>query len=513
MPNSSCTTTLVTKGASANGSVLVSHSNDGFISDPSIVYVPAKDHAIDSRRPIYPSPLAAGEMSNYNCFFNPRLIAPERAPGYDYKNSKSTKPLGYIQESSHTYAYIDGDYGIMNEHGLMLGECTNTSARLPKISFKQSGGIFYAAELGRVALERCINSREAVHLIGKLIDEFGIYGTGETLIVADKNEGWIIEMQPTEAGYNDLWVAQKVPDGEFFVAANQFRIHLISADNPNQIFNPHLPQLLNKIGWAEYDEDGNIDWVKSVQGNEYFHPYYSMRRVWRAMSLVAPSAKIPAEVENYYSESIPFSIRPDKLLSIEDIMQIHRDYYKGTEFDRKKNEGAGLFASPYRYDSENWERAITSADTSCTWITQNNDKLPAPIVWLSINAPAESVYIPLTVSQLPQGYEQVNRNRYDPTKVWWITSQVSALTRGYYSSLIRYVLDTAHKHENKSKKLIENHLDKSSEEFAEVLIKNAENILQDWTALFGKLLVLHDMGNNLKYDKRHEPKRDSKRKY
>nr|WP_258006159.1 C69 family dipeptidase [Mesotoga sp. B105.6.4] len=97
-----------------------------------------------------------------------------------------------IPQVPHTYAYFDGSYGIMNEHQLMFGECTDGA----KIQIGPEPGrrIFYSSELSRVALERCKTAREAVDLIGFLIEEYGYYGTGETLPVADPNEAWIIEM-------------------------------------------------------------------------------------------------------------------------------------------------------------------------------------------------------------------------------------------------------------------------------------------------------------------------------
>ena len=116
-----CTTTIVTKGASADGSAYVTHSNDSFSSDPSIVYVPAKDHPAGAMRKVYPSAIAWDDLPEYECSSNPRLVAPERAEAYAYPGKKHTKPMGEIPEVAHTYAYIDSDYAVMNEHGLMLG--------------------------------------------------------------------------------------------------------------------------------------------------------------------------------------------------------------------------------------------------------------------------------------------------------------------------------------------------------------------------------------------------------
>ena len=113
-----CTTTIVTKGASAEGVTYVTHSNDAYASDPSIVYVPAKDHPAGAMRKVYPAAIAWDELPEYECYETPRLVAPERAEAYNYPNKKRTKPLGEIPEAAHTYAYIDSDYGVMNERAL-----------------------------------------------------------------------------------------------------------------------------------------------------------------------------------------------------------------------------------------------------------------------------------------------------------------------------------------------------------------------------------------------------------
>ena len=495
-----CTTTIVTKGASADGSAYVTHSNDSFSSDPSIVYVPAKDHPAGSMRKVYPSAIAWDDYPEYNCVSNPRLVAPERAPGYDFPGLKPTKPLGEIPQVSHTYAYFDSDYGIMNEKGLMLGECTNNSLHLEYLEPKEGRGIFYASELGRVALERCATAREAVHLMGSLIDTYGLWGTGETLLVADRDEGWVLEMQPTPSGKGGFWIAQRVPDGEFFVAANQFRIRAIKKDNPDQIFNPRLPAMLKKAGWAAYDKQGNMDWVRSMQAAEDFHPYFALRRVWRALSLVAPSAKLPSKVKDWDTERYPFSVRPDHLLTLKEIMDLHRDAYENTAFDRRAGENAGLFASPYRYGPNKWERSITSRNIAYTWIAQTKDSLPGPVCWLAMNAPAESVFVPLAVAPLPAAYEKADRKTYDPEKAWWISGQVTLLTRGYYSVYSPEVRSAAANEEQRAAKLVEASSSQSPEAFAQTLRENAERTLAPWKTLYGNLLVSSDADHHIDYD-------------
>ena len=498
-----CTTTIVTKGASADGSTYVTHSNDSGECDPSIVYVPAKDHPQGSRRNIYPSAIALDELPQYQCYMTPRLADNQRAPGYAVGTANPTIPVGSIPEQAHTYAYIDSDYAIMNEHGLMFGECTNHS-RLEN-NPEPGKRLFYSSELARVALERCVTAREAIKLMGELIDTYGIYGTGETLLVADREEGWVFEMAPSPTGEGGLWVAQKVPDGEFFAAANQFRIRELSSDNPDQLFNSRLIEVLQKAGWAVFDkQSGKLDWLRSMDGVEDFHPYFSLRRVWRAFSLVAPSKHLPARVEGPFTQQYPFSIKPDRPIALDTLTAMHRDSYGGTNFDMIQSIAAGPYGSPYRNGPHAtpagaWERPINTRIIGYTWITQYHPEFPSPLAWIALNTPAESVFVPLAVAPMPGGYEQVNRNVYDRTKPWWIYTQVCEFARDKYGYVIGDIQKKAVQYETDSQELIQASRYMEKEAFAELLRNNAMNITNNWLNFYGELLVKYNQGKEAKY--------------
>ena len=511
---SACTITLVTKGASADGSVFVSHSNDGFGGDPNVVFVPAKNHKRGSLRPVYPTAAAVDDMPEYNCFYAPYLVAPERSDAYNFPDKPQTKAIGYIPEVEHTYAYIDAEYLVMNEHGLMLGECTDKCAHLPEVPYKKGGGIFYSSELGRVALERCKTAREAIELMGALIDEFGLYGTAEALFVADRDEGWLFEMQPTPDGKGGLWIAEKIPDGHFSVAANQLRIRAIREGDPNQIFNPKLPQMLKDFGWAAYDAQGNLDWVKSLRGEEWNHPYYSMRRVWRVLDTFAPSLNLSPTVDDWDSDYYPLSVRPDKKLAVADVINLYRDYYQGTEFDKSASNFAGLSGSPYHYENEKrTERGILSAKTVYSHVAQVNDKLPAPICRVSINTPFENPFVPFAVAKMPAAYEKALRDTYDASKMFWASAQVMSLTQGYWNVTSPIVAETVRQSEKKSFELVESSRNLPKNKFVAALNQNAVKVFDDWKNLYTKLLLKYDGGAGVKYDERHLPEPDAPTKY
>ncbi len=521
---SACTTVVVTPKASADGSMMVAHSDDNHLSDQSIVFVPARDWPKGSTRPVYASAVANGPLPKFNTVLVPRLTGSDRSPTYMRTvDGKKSIPIGYIPQVAHTYAYIDGNYGIMNEHGLMFGECTNGSfvANGPE----KGKRLFYTSELSRVALERCKTAREAVILMGKLVEEYGYYGTGETMPVADAKEAWIFEVTPSPTGTGGLWVAQRVADGEFWVAANKFSIRDLIPNNPDQMWNKNIESILVDAGWrAPKDTSKPIDWLSSVSVGEYSHPYYALRRVWRAFDLVAPSLKLSPWVESGLTRAYPFSVKPDKKISLLQLQKMYGDHYEGTEFDLTKGTAAGPFASPERYlgpydphgdvgkqDAEiigAWERPIGMSYTGYAFIAQVKPELPPSLgatLWLALDRPADSTFVPFAVGPLPKSYELVDTRRFSWDEAWWIYNLVGNYAQLKYSYMVKDIEARAHAHEEKARAL-QASLEKEllplakkdpakvlkirSEKFA----ANATATMADWRKLFEELVAKYAQG-------------------
>ncbi len=107
-----CTTMIITKGAMADGSMVVTHSDDDELGDQTIVRIPAQDHAPGALREVF-----------REHYLHPRVATSERGPGYRaLKGPKPSwaEPIGHVPQPAHTYAYFDGNYGIVNEHNVMM---------------------------------------------------------------------------------------------------------------------------------------------------------------------------------------------------------------------------------------------------------------------------------------------------------------------------------------------------------------------------------------------------------
>lgn len=421
----SCTTMLITKKATKDGSLIVSHSDDDELGDQRIVCVPPKTHKKGSKRAIYPD-----ITTNY-----PRYSGKDFAKAYDIKGLKKSEPLGYIGQAEKTYGYIEGNYGIINEYQLSIGECTNSTYFY--FDLEKDKRIMGIGQLSKIALERCKKAQEAIILMGALAEKYGYYGFGETLLLADKEEGWVFEISCSPEGTSAIWTAKKVEDGEVFVAANQFRIQDIDPNDPNILYSSNLFDLAKKYNW---NKNGKLNWLKSVCPGEFDHPYYSLRRVWRAFSLINPSLNLSPYVEGPYSTYYPFSIKPQDKLTIQDIMKIHRDHYEGTQFDLTKGLAAGPYGSPNRYigkydrvDFPNklknklkgaWERSISIYYTGYVYVTQIRDWLPDSIggvTWIAYDDPSLSCFIPFYagITDLPKNFQYGSPVEFDKNFAWW----------------------------------------------------------------------------------------------
>jgi len=451
----SCTTTIVGKDASADGSVIISHSEDG-LNDSRMVYVPAMDHKPGDKRAVFHSQCALGYNAKWDSSETRRMVTSDRGPGYDTKDAPLSRPLGYIPQVAHTYAYFDGNYGIMNEHQLSIGECTDKAKVHPLP--EKGKRIFYSDELSRIALERCKTAREAVKLMGRLIEEYGYYGTGETLLVGDPYEGWVMEMCGYDMnGTGGVWVAKRVPDNHFFVAANQFRIREVIKDSEDMLFSENIFRIAEDKGWWN-PADGALDWTTVYGDGEFHHPYYSLRRVWRAQSIVAPSLNLPAWVKGANTKEYPFTIRPDKKISVEDIFNIHRDNYEGTMFDLTKGLAAGPFGNPNRFEGQAegvadkegelttlkgaFERPLNIYRCVYAYVNQSRSWLPDAIgglTWFGPDRPGTSVLMPFYAGarDLPYCIQNSNILKFDRKSMWTAFNYVANYVMLKYNYMIK----------------------------------------------------------------------------
>ena len=457
-----------------------------------------------------------------------RIVDASRAPAYATAGKggdPKSIPLGNIPQVAHTYAYFDANYGIMNEHQVSIGECTDKAKVTPEP--EPGKRIFYSAELSRVALERSRTAREAIKIMGELIEQYGYYGTGETLLVADPNEGWVMEMSGYDMdGTSGVWVAQRVPDDAVFVAANQFRIREVQDNNPDMMHSANIFTAAQEKGWWK-PSDGPLDWTAIYGDGEFHHPYYSLRRIWRAQSLMAPSLNLSAWAEGPLTRIYPFAVMPDHKMDVRHLFSIHRDNYEGTEFDLTKGLAAGPFGDPDRFEGGaeslatkegqlspvkgEFERPLNIYRCVYAYVNQSRDWLPSAIggvTWFGPDRPATSVLMPFYAgaTDLPRSIQTSDILKLDRGSMWTAFNYVANQAQLKYSFMIKDIHAVRDRHEIlffAARKDLEARAlglwNKGDRKAARALLTKhsdqlAADVIKDWWALSEQLYIRYNDG-------------------
>lgn len=396
-----CTAIIVGKDASVDGSVMTTHTCDGWY-DSRLTVVPGGTHEDGEMVDVWLNMLHADN--------------PDRQPTV----------LGKIPQVSQTYTYFQIAYPFMNEFQVQIGESTFGGRR----ELITPEGMFYIEQLEAIGLQRGTTAREVIQVMGQLAETYGYADGGEALTVIDPNEAWVFEITGSGPLWTKdsgkpgaVWVAERVPDDQVFVSANRSRIGQIDLNNPDYFMaSPNVLTLGQEMGWYDPNAGNPFAFYEVYAPKDSF---YNSRREWRVFSLVAPSQSFDA-----WSRRYPFSIKPDTKLSVPDLMAIKRDHYEGTEFDLTQGMAAGPFGDPNRFatsnmsNGANWERAISLFRCSYSFVSQSRNWLPNPIggvLWFGEDAPHTTVYMPIYagVTDVPESLKVMNRYDFSRNSAWW----------------------------------------------------------------------------------------------
>jgi len=498
-----CTSITVGQKASADGSVMTSHTCDSHRTRSWLDIVPAKD-------------FKKGDMT--------ALV--KRAPD-DSLAMPSYKHdiVAEIPQVEHTYGFINTAYPCINEKQLAIGESTFGGRE----SLHESElNLIDCQQLVRLMLERCETARGALEMAGDLLEKYGWSDEGECLTIADTKEVWHFEVVgPGKGNKGAIWVAQRVPDDHISVNANGSRIRQIDLEKPDYFMaSENVFQVAQDSGWWNPD-NGPFEFVYAY-APESRQSYAARRREWRVFDLVAPSLGLHPDAENY-----PFSVKPDTLVTVAKMMQLFKDWYQGTEFDIVKNikwenPETGKYeisplANPWMpYDmlplfkiNGGWgalgERQIARWYTMYATITQSRNWLPdevGGVVWLAFDNVASSIYVPLycSITDVAKPYKTPGRTKgFSRESAWWAFNRVGTLSAHRWGDMHRDVWAVW---EPLQAELIANQ-GKIESEAQELLKKNpkkARQYLTDYSTDWGNKVVdrAWQLGDELwtKYDEK-----------
>ena len=443
----SCTNYLITKGASADGSTMISYAADSHVLYGELYHWPA-------------GTWAEGTMMDV----------------YEWDTGKY---LGQIKQAPVTYNVV----GNMNEHQVAIGE--TTYGGLHQLH-AQPGSIMDYGSLIYITLQRATSAREAIKIMAELVEEYGYVSEGETFSIADKDEAWIMDLIGKGEGEKGaVWVARMIPDGYVSGHANQARITTFPLDNnKSSITSEHLEDIFNKGVTTVYAHDvisfaKKQGFYKGKDKDFSFSDVYAPVgfggarfceiRVWTMFNKVTGGMDEywdyvkgyikhdkehkegePITPKNYASNRMPLWVKPDKKVSVHDMMGFMRDHLENTELDMSKDVGAGPFALPYRWRPLTWEvdsvaycneRATTTQQTGFSFVTQSRSWLPdeiGGIFWFGVDDASGTVYMPMytSITTIPYNFAVGNGSmmEWSETSGFWIFNQVQnfAYTRYNY---------------------------------------------------------------------------------
>lgn len=424
-----CTDIVAGKNATADGSVITSHTADGAFYDARVRFIPGQK-------------FPAG--TNADVFWN-------------ITNEEDTPPvkIGEIPQVEQTYGYFHVGYPAMNEHRVAMGESTIGQREELKTFRPDAKAIMTIDQLAVFALQRAKTAREAIQVMGDLAVKYGFLpscGTeGECLTVTDPDEAWIFNVYgsgfmwlPESGKPGAAWVAQRVPDDEVVVVPNIGRIKVPDEnDTKNFMVSKGYKELAADLGLYNLASNkpfsfqevfapatGNNDWALSSM--------WIRSRLYTIYSRLAPSMKWDPYAE---TSSYPFSVKPEKKISVQDVMDMLRSYHEGSVFDMTEApawlvpnaEGKmakSPLATPFPTKLQRqllkipYSRPIAVASCAYSWVSQMRKDLPDPVggvMWFGFDNPYHTVYVPIYTGtrDTKETWRTFDRNKFDLKSTQW----------------------------------------------------------------------------------------------
>jgi dipeptidase len=510
-----CTNFLVSKGATKTGSTFITYAADSHQLYGVLYYRPAAT---------YPE----GTMMDI----------------YEWDTGKK---LGKIKQALSTYSVV----GNINEYQVSIGETTFGGIH----DLVDTTGIMDYGSLMYIALQRAKSAREGIKVIGELVHEYGYYSSGESFSIADGEEVWIMEIvgkgkkildkngnpDPKKNTKGAVWVAMRIPDGYICGHANHARITTFAKeDGKKSISFKNIGKIFTPTVEVVYAEDV-ISYARGIglftgKDEEFsFSDIYAPidfsaargceSRVWSGFRKANPAEM--AQYEDYargenLKNRMPLWIKPNRLLGIEDVMDMMRDHFQGTSMDMTKDRGAGPFVCPYRWRPMGWEyegsqyvheRAISTQQTGFSFIAEGRSQYPAPVggvLWFGVDDSYTTCYVPMFcgITNIPHCIKEGNGDMmtYSSTSAFWLFNRVSNFAYSRYKDMIvdiqkaqkdleaNFIAQVASQSEQFATAYKQNK-EKGIAALNDYSSKAADNMFNRWTQLDNYLLVKYIDGN------------------
>ena len=479
-----CTNFIVTKGASTDGSVMVTYAADSHQLYGALYFTPKGN-------------------------FKPGTTL--RVEEWD-----TGKYLGDIAQIPSTYTTI----GNMNEHSLIITE--TTYGGLGQLE-DPNGKIDYGS-LIYITLQRAKTAREAITTIVELANTYGYASSGESFSIADANEAWIMELIGKGDSTNDpsrkgiVWVAYRIPDGYISAHANQARITTINFNDPeNCLYAEDVISFARKEGLFEGD-DKDFSFCDTYAPLDFGAMRGCEARVWSFFRTFTEGMNkyIDYALGVNPQNKMPLWVKPTEKVSPKQLFDAMRDHYEGTPMDMTTDIGAGGHHLPYRWrpmyfsvDGVEYcnERATATQQTGF-WLCGQARENKVGILWFGVDDAATSALTPIYVNttEVPWCLSEQNGSmlKYSDSSLFWITNRVAQFAYLRYDLIGGKVREYVDNWENNMLKDIENvdnaiaatsKAKKQAKIATAYTLNRAQQLFDKWAELDKYLMVKYIDGN------------------
>ena len=411
-----CTNIIVGKGASADGSVMVTYSADSYGMYGNIYHHVGGVHA-------------KGEMRKV----------------YDWDTNRY---LGEIPQAERTYTVV----GQMNENQVSIAETTFGG----RSELWKTEGLIDYGSLIYIALERATSARNAIDIMTSLVAQYGYCSEGESFSVCDKEEAWILEMIGKGKGEKGaVWVAVRIPDDCVSAHANQSRITRLSQYGKSQLLcSRDVITFARQKGYFA-GKDSEFSFRDAYAPSDFGAVRFCETRVWSIFNHFCPGMDQYVEYAkgNDLKGEMPLYMKPGKKVKLSDVMNAMRDHYENTPFDIQNEVGAGAYNMPYRPTPLEWEsegkkyfneRPVSTQQTAFCFVGQMRSQYPDPvggIAWVTNDDPNMAPFVPLNccITEMPKCFRRIEGEQDDVTFSWesafWVQNAVSNMVYPYYEKM------------------------------------------------------------------------------
>ena len=486
---SACTNFIVTRGASTDGSVMVTYAADSHALYGALYHTPGGKHKSGAMLPVY-----------------------------EWDTGRYLTDIPQVRETWSTI-------GNMNEHSLIIGETTYGG----RPELEDSTGRMDYGSLIYITLQRAKTAREAISVIAELADTYGYASSGESFSIADPDEAWIMEL--IGKGFKDdgkggnarkgiVWVARRIPDGYVSAHANQARITTFPKDDPENC--PSSPDVISFAREKGYYDGPDADFSFS----DAYAPldFGGMRaceaRVWAFFRTVADDMDRYTDYAMGHNKDnrMPLWVKPRAKVSPKTLFDCMRDHYEGTPMDMTTDLGAGGHNCPYRWRPMEFEvdgvkyvneRATATQQTGFWFVAQARPDVTRDmgILWFGVDDAASSCLTPIFCSaqEVPECFREDNGSmlEYSPTSAFWLFNRTTNFAYMRYDMISADIRKVTDKWENdmlRNVQALNARVGKMSPEarrshLTQLSVETAQQLFDRWQRLNNYLLVKYMDGN------------------